>query len=336
MTDLQPDVSATLVTLQSVAGTPALTVDNEGVYHVADIDSLVSRIDTVISHIEQANLTEDDRDAVRDTRKFTNDFIKIVDRSVIDERARVFDQVNAERKIITDKMNHLKGLLRDKLDEFDQRVRNEKRDAMVAHFNDELLMSDSADMLAGTTFEMIANQSWFNRSASDVKSREALSARLASIVTVRNIGGESMTVDKAVAVLTDNDWDIAQSLAQVSENIRLENERIAHEKEMEDKRKRELAEAEKRGREKALEEARANSARKKVLRSAQATNDAPDAEATGENQPIHTRTFSFTVKGTGEDMRKLSTIMRDTQRSIDRLMDNDDLSNVASVVFSER
>lgn len=336
MNDIRPNVSATLVTLQSVAATPALTVDADGVYHVADIDSLISRIDTVIAHIEQSDLTEDDRNAVRDTRKFTNDFIKLVDRSVIDERARVFDPVNAERKTITDKMQHLKGLLNDKLDAFDQRLRAEKRDAMLAHFNDELLMSDSADMLTGTTFEMIENQSWFNRSASNVKSREALSARLASIVTLRNIGGESMTVEKAVAVLTDNEWDISQALAQVSEDIRLEVERIMRETELENQRQRELEEAEQRGREKALEEARENAARKTVRHSSPEASTTPGSTNAVENQSVVTRTFSFTVTGNAEDMQKLSALMRDTHRCVDKMMDNGDLSAVASVVFSEQ
>ena len=243
-----------ITSLGEQTAAPILATDEAGVYHVAGMDELLEKIKVVTQTIEESDLAEEDRQAVRVTRKFVNDFITAVDRSVIDERARVFDPVNQERKLINERMVAMKSMLSDKLDAFDTQLRKEKRDSLIAHFNDEKLMGEHSEGLAEVTFEMVENQSWFNRSASLNKARKELSERLTSIVVVDQVQDQEGSTEEAVDILARNDWNLASTVAAIQEEkARKENER--KQKEEEDRRIAELVkQAWQKGRDVALEE----------------------------------------------------------------------------------
>lgn len=239
-------LNSKLQTLNNENHSPALSTDNSGIYQIVGGDELIGKIDSVISHLESAELTEDDRDMVRATRKFTNDFIKAVDRSVIDERARVFDPVNEQRRNINERMTVMKNLLAQRLDEFDNRIRTEKRHELLSHFNDEQIMGEYATVLTDVSFEMIENQSWTNRSASLPKAKQELSERVRSIASVVSLADEEDKQD-ALGLLVKNDWNLPDVI------IDLETRK----KNREEKKNEELRiakliqEAEQRGREEA-------------------------------------------------------------------------------------
>ena len=242
-------LNSKLSTLNETTHTPALTTDTAGVYQIVGGDELVEKIDSVIAHLESVDLTEDDREMVRSTRKFTNDFIKAVDRSVIDERARVFDPVNEQRKSINERMTVMKSLLAQRLDEFDNRIRNEKREELSAHFDDERTMGEHSSILDNITFEMIENQSWTNRSSSLPKSKQELSHRVRALASVVSLADKEDETD-ALHLLTENDWNLPDVITV------LENRKKAREEEREEEKRiaRLIQEAEQRGRDQAKQE----------------------------------------------------------------------------------
>lgn len=239
-----------LKAIATTSQSPALTTDETGIYHINGGSDLLGKINNVIDFLENVELTEDDRDMVRETRRFTNEFIKAVDRSVIDERARVFDQVNEERKAINERMTVMKRILADKLDQFDQRIRAEKRAELQAHFEDEKTMGEYSHVLAKISFEMIENQSWFNRSASVPKARQELSERVKSLATAVMLSEDGEEVANVVSILVEAEWSLPDVIVEIQKK-KQQREEAEHEKQ---RRTREIEEAERRGREQALAE----------------------------------------------------------------------------------
>lgn len=280
-----------LKSIASTSNSPALRTDETGVYRINGGDELLVKIENVIDYLDNVELTEDDRDMVRDTRRFTNEFIKAVDRAVIDERARVFDPVNEERKAINERMTVMKRILADKLDQFDQRIRAEKREELQAHFNDEKTMGEYAYLLQNVSFEMLENQSWSNRSSSLPKAKQELSERVKSLASAVSIADENDDVPSVVGLLIESDWSLPDVIVRIQQR---NQERLQEQREKE-QRAREIAEAERRGREQALAEM------DKTAQRSGATETEP--------QEVAERIITVAVKGTDEHVENVRVLL---------------------------
>lgn len=287
-----------LKAIATTSQSPALTTDETGVYHINGGADLLGKINNVIDFLENVELTEDDRDMVRETRRFTNEFITAVDRSVIDERARVFDPVNEERKAVNERMTVMKRILADKLDQFDQRIRAEKKAELQAHFEDEKTMGEYAHVLAEISFEMIENQSWFNRSASVPKARQELSERVKSLATAVMLSEDGEDVANVVAVLVEAEWSLPDVIVEIQKQ-KQQREEAEREKQ---RRAREIEEAERRGREQALAEI-AESAN----HPAKSSSEAQPAE--GEQEVAREQTIVIRFTGTTEQASDVRNIL---------------------------
>ena len=252
------EISTQLARIENTAlDMPKFDIRADGSYSIKGYEAFIADIHATIDKANNTVFTEDDRKSIANARAFVNKFKKSIDRAVIDERTRVFSNVEEERKLITENLTQLTSTLSEKLEEFDARVREEKRVELQAQFDDELhlrLSDGGSDFLSDVTYTDIEDKSWCNRSSSMNKSRKALTSRLDALTAVTKLLTDE-SEKTALELLTESDWDVAQAIVIndecIQEKRRAEEERIAAEK----KRQEELAEAERRGREAAQREA---------------------------------------------------------------------------------
>lgn len=283
------EISTQLARIEnSAVDMPKFDISEDGVYSIKGYEKLIEDIQSVIDQANDAEFTEEDRKSISNARAFVNKFKKSVDRAVIDERNRVFTNVDAERKAITENLTELTRSLSEKLEAFDARVREEKRGELKAQFEDEIHLrvndDDDVSFLSDISYADIEDKSWCNRSASMNKSRKALSSRLDALVAVNKLLTDESDMT-ALELLTEADWDVAQSIVvndtHLQEKRRIEQERAEAEK----KRQEEIAEAERRGREAAKREAE-EAERKRIERekAERAKAEAARAEQAGKTE----------------------------------------------------
>lgn len=229
--------------------------DDSGVYEIQGFDKFMSDADRVIEISRNADFTEDDRKNIKDARAFLNTVTKVVNRQVIDEKSRLFDAIDEQRKDIASKIKELTSELSSNLDKWDAQQREIAYNEVLASFNDAMYFkNESAGVdLAELNFDAINESSWFNRSASRKKVIAAMNERIDSVSTLLAMA-ESRSLDDVVTILVSNDWNLGAAIQ--SYNAIVEEERAAAAAaEAEAKRRaEELAEAERRGREAALKE----------------------------------------------------------------------------------
>lgn len=235
--------------------------DDSGVYEIQGFDKFMSDADRVIEISRNADFTEDDRKNIKDARAFLNTVTKVVNRQVIDEKSRLFDTIDEQRKDIASKIKELTSELSSNLDKWDAQQREIAYNEVLASFNDAMYFkNESASVdLAELNFDAINESSWFNRSASRKKVIAAMNERIDSVSTLLSMA-ESRSLDDVVTILVSNDWNLGAAIQ--SYNAIVEEERAAAAAaEAEAKRRaEELAEAERRGREAALKEMEAQKA----------------------------------------------------------------------------
>lgn len=235
--------------------------DDSGVYEIQGFDKFMSDADRVIEISRNADFTEDDRKNIKDARAFLNTVTKVVNRQVIDEKSRLFDTIDEQRKDIASKIKELTSELSSNLDKWDAQQREIAYNEVLASFNDAMYFkSESAGTdLAELNFDAINESSWFNRSASRKKVIAAMNERIDSVSALLAMA-ESRSLDDVVTILVSNDWNLGAAIQ--SYNAIVEEERAAAAAaEAEAKRRaEELAEAERRGREAALKEMEAQKA----------------------------------------------------------------------------
>ena len=229
--------------------------DDSGAYEIQGFDKFMSDADRVIEISRNADFTEDDRKNIKDARAFLNTVTKVVNRQVIDEKSRLFDAIDEQRKDIASKIKELTSELSSNLDKWDAHQREIAYNEVLASFNDAMYFkNESAGVdLAELNFDAINESSWFNRSASRKKVIAAMNERIDSVSTLSAMA-ESRSLDDVVTILVSNDWNLGAAIQ--SYNAIVEEERAAAAAaEAEAKRRaEELAEAERRGREAALKE----------------------------------------------------------------------------------
>lgn len=301
---------------------PKFDIRPDGSYSIKGYEALIADIQATIDKASDTAFTEEDRKSITNARAFVNKFKKSVDRAVIDERTRVFSNVEEERKLITENLTKLTSTLSEKLEEFDARVREEKRAELQAQFDDEMhlrLSDDGSDFLEDVSYADIEDKSWCNRSSSMNKSRKALTSRLDALAAVKKLLTDE-SEKTALELLTESDWDVAQAIVIndefIQEKRRAEEERIAAEK----KRQEELAEAERRGREAAQREAEEAARKRADAEAAEREKaEASRAEQTGE---------------LGDDSRSVSALAELTVVVPKGVTDSEAKSALANAIFN--
>lgn len=284
--------------------------DDSGVYEIQGFDKFMSDADRVIEISRNADFTEDDRKNIKDARAFLNTVTKVVNRQVIDEKSRLFDIIDDQRKDIASKIKELTSELSSNLDKWDAQQREIAYNEVLASFNDAMYFkSESAGVdLAELNFDAINESSWFNRSASRKKVIAAMNERIDSVSTLLAMA-ESRSLDDVVTILVSNDWNLGAAIQ--SYNAIVEEERAAAAAaEAEAKRRaEELAEAERRGREAALKEMETQRAE---------TVDSAAAESNdGESDDEEVGTVTLTVTYPDNQSISDSKIMKIVKRALD-------------------
>ena len=245
--------------IQSYDPAPILNRDDEGVYRVSGIDELIGNVERAIESTNDAKFTDEDRKQIKAARAFVNKLDEFVNRAVIDEKNRVFNTADSDRKRLREATTRLSTTLKERLDDFDARERARKRDELSAAFDDAKFMYDDDDVsgaidLGSLTFAEIEDSRWSNRSASRNKAIQELNERITSVVSLGAIDPE-LDNSAALEILEDAEWSTASAVILVNENKARREREEREAREREEARKRELEEAERRGREQAQREA---------------------------------------------------------------------------------
>lgn len=245
--------------IQSYDPAPILNRDDEGVYRVSGIDELIGNVERAIESTNDAKFTDEDRKQIKAARAFVNKLDEFVNRAVIDEKNRVFNTADSDRKRLREATTRLSTTLKERLDDFDARERARKREELSAAFDDAKFMYDDDDVsgaidLGSLTFAEIEDSRWSNRSASRNKAIQELNERITSVVSLGAIDPE-LDNSAALEILEDAEWSTASAVILVNENKARREREEREAREREEARKRELEEAERRGREQAQREA---------------------------------------------------------------------------------
>lgn len=228
--------------------------DDAGVYEIQGFDKFMSDADRVIEISRNADFTEDDRKNIKEARAFLNTVTKIVNRQVIDEKSRLFDTIDGQRKDVANKIKELTGELSANLDKWDAQQREIAYNEVFESFNDAMYFKiESGADLYGLKFDAINESSWFNRSASRKKVIAAMNERIDSVSTLLTMA-ESRSLDDVVSMLVDNDWNLGAAIQAHTALVEEERAAAAAAEAEAKRRAEELAEAERRGREAALKE----------------------------------------------------------------------------------
>lgn len=289
-------LSEQLELIQSYDPAPILNRDDEGVYRVSGIDELIGNVERAIESTNDAQFTDEDRKQIKAARAFVNKLDEFVNRAVIDEKNRVFNTADGDRKRLREATTRLSTTLKERLDEFDARERARKREELSAAFDDAKFMYDDDDVsgaidLGSLTFAEIEDSRWSNRSASRNKAIQELNERIASIVSLGAIDPE-LDNNAALVILEDAEWSTANAVILVNENKTRREREEREAREREEVRKRELEEAERRGREQAQREAVERAEREARER---AEREAAGAESRGESAGSVTLRINFNV-----------------------------------------
>lgn len=268
-------LSTTLERFDSDAENPVslITADDDGVLHIADLEQLSRDIDFINDQLDNTVFTPEDRAFVKDGRAKVNKLNKAIVSAVRDEKSRVFDELDRERKSVEKKLDAINKSLGRTLQDFDQQVREEKRAEMESSFADAVELSGDA-RLNNLSFTEVENPSWSNRSSSHSKSVSELDSRLSSVIVLLD-NNDDMDVHQVVESLELDQWDLSKTMM----SIKAERERIAQEK-------REAEEAHQR----ALEEARAEVRREMEKQDGSDSGDSEsnpdDSESAGRQQLV--------------------------------------------------
>lgn len=249
------DISRQLDIITNVTDlSPVYHVTDDGVYTINDVDNIINSIHEATQRAAKAELTEDDRKYVKQTKTLSKQFGKLIDRAVIDEKKRVFGEIDQQRKAVQAELNDFSAVLSQRMDEFDVQIREEKRLKRMSQFADEIAVRSAADDTFASlkiTYADIENGSWYNRSMSESKAQAELGARLDAIMTLHKLISATPLDVTAVHMLSTNDWDMTAAVANVNEAVEELNEQKRREAEEEEKRRKDIEEAERRGREQA-------------------------------------------------------------------------------------
>lgn len=249
------DISRQLDIITNVTDlSPVYHVTDDGVYTINDVDNIINSIREATQRAAKAELTEDDRKYVKQTKTLSNQFGKLIDRAVIDEKKRVFGEIDQQRKAVQAELKDFSAVLSQRMDEFDVQIREEKRLKRMSQFADEIAVRSAAsDTFASLNiaYSDIENGSWYNRSMSESKAQAELGARLDAIMTLHQLISATPLDVTAVHMLSTNDWDMTAAVANVNEAVEELNEQKRREAEEEEKRRKDIEEAERRGREQA-------------------------------------------------------------------------------------
>ena len=268
-------LSTTLERFDSDAENPVslITADDDGVLHIADLEQLSRDIDFINDQLDNTVFTPEDRAFVKDGRAKVNKLNKAIVSAVRDEKSRVFDELDRERKSVEKQLDAINKSLGRTLQDFDQQVREEKRAEMESSFADAVELSGDA-RLNNLSFTEVENPSWSNRSSSHSKSVSELDSRLSSVIVLLD-NNDDMDVHQVVESLELDQWDLSKTMM----SIKAERERIAQEK-------REAEEAHQR----ALEEARAEVRREMEKQDGSDSGDSEsnpdDSESAGRQQLV--------------------------------------------------
>lgn len=268
-------LSTTLERFDADAENPVslITADDDGVLHIADLEQLSRDIDFINDQLDNTVFTPEDRAFVKDGRAKVNKLNKAIVSAVRDEKSRVFDELDRERKSVEKKLDAINKSLGRTLQDFDQQVREEKRAEMESSFADAVELSGDA-RLNNLSFTEVENPSWSNRSSSHSKSVSELDSRLSSVIVLLD-NNDDMDVHQVVESLELDQWDLSKTMMSIKE----ERERIAQEK-------REAEEAHQR----ALEEARAEVRREMEKQDGSDSGDSEsnpdDSESAGRQQLV--------------------------------------------------
>lgn len=268
-------LSTTLERFDADAENPVslITADDDGVLHIADLEQLSRDIDFINDQLDNTVFTPEDRAFVKDGRAKVNKLNKAIVSAVRDEKSRVFDELDRERKSVEKKLDAINKSLGRTLQDFDKQVREEKRAEMESSFADAVELSGDA-RLNNLSFTEVENPSWSNRSSSHSKSVSELDSRLSSVIVLLD-NNDDMDVHQVVESLELDQWDLSKTMM----SIKAERERIAQEK-------REAEEAHQR----ALEEARAEVRREMEKQDGSDSGDSEsnpdDSESAGRQQLV--------------------------------------------------
>ena len=129
-------LSTTLERFDADAENPVslITADDDGVLHIADLEQLSRDIDFINDQLDNTVFTPEDRAFVKDGRAKVNKLNKAIVSAVRDEKSRVFDELDRERKSVEKKLDAINKSLGRTLQDFDQQVREEKRAEMESSF----------------------------------------------------------------------------------------------------------------------------------------------------------------------------------------------------------
>lgn len=284
-------LSTTLERFDADAENPVslITADDDGVLHIADLDQLSRDIDFINDQLDNTVFTPEDRAFVKDGRAKVNKLNKAIVSAVRDEKSRVFDELDRERKSVEKKLDAINKSLGRTLQDFDKQVREEKRAEMESSFADAVELSGDA-RLNNLSFTEVENPSWSNRSSSHSKSVSELDSRLSSVIVLLD-NNDDMDVHQVVESLELDQWDLSKTMM----SIKAERERIAQEK-------REAEEAHQR----ALEEARAEVRREMEE---QDTSDSDDSES-GESESAGRQQLVVSWEGTADTVAIRREIMK--------------------------
>lgn len=284
-------LSTTLERFDADAENPVslITADDDGVLHIADLEQLSRDIDFINDQLDNTVFTPEDRAFVKDGRAKVNKLNKAIVSAVRDEKSRVFDELDRERKSVEKKLDAINKSLGRTLQDFDKQVREEKRAEMESSFADAVELSGDA-RLNNLSFTEVENPSWSNRSSSHSKSVSELDSRLSSVIVLLD-NNDDMDVHQVVESLELDQWDLSKTMM----SIKAERERIAQEK-------REAEEAHQR----ALEEARAEVRREMEE---QDTSDSDDSES-GESESAGRQQLVVSWEGTADTVAIRREIMK--------------------------
>lgn len=283
--------------------------DSAGVYRIQGFDKFMNDANRVIEISRNAEFTEDDRKNIKDARAFLNSVTNAVNRRVIDEKSRLFDTIDEQRKDVASKIKELTRELSSNLDKWDAQQREIAYNEVLASFNDAMYFKiESGADLYDLKFDAINESSWFNRSASRKKVIAAMNERIDSVSTLLAMA-ESRSLDDVVSILVSNDWNLGAAIQSYNASVEEERAAAAAAEAEAKRRAEELAEAERRGREAALKEM--------ASQKATSADDADDASNEDESADEEVGTVTITMTYPDNQSLSDSKIMKIVKRALD-------------------
>lgn len=190
--------------------------------------------------VEGYEYQEADRQAIKKLKASVNKYSKEIVTQANAQKARLFGQVDTEKKQLEDELNKLVRLLSVGLDEDDRRYRADKREKIKELFDEAVA---NYEHLSGkeVDFDSIMMASWLNRSVTIQKATDELNKM---IKTLNSLVGDpkcpTETVSDVIDSLVDNDWDGYAAMNELIDIERARQERAMKE-EMERRIQEEMA-----------------------------------------------------------------------------------------------